>query len=137
MTEPLSSQIERVAVALDPMLPPGVSRVEAAQAIIDALHAPPSGAELISAERVRQIVSEGHTPEHDQTHQDGSLAAAGVAYATTAIVQLWRPDLPTGEVPKSWPFDPEEWKPQDAVRNLVRAGALIAAEIDRSRGNHG
>jgi hypothetical protein len=32
----------------------------------------------------------------------------------------------------SWPWDAEWWKPSpDSVRNLVKAGALIAAEIDR------
>jgi len=32
----------------------------------------------------------------------------------------------------SWPWDEEWWKPDnDAVRNLAKAGALIAAEIDR------
>lgn len=32
----------------------------------------------------------------------------------------------------SWPWDEEWWKPsEDPVRNLVKAGALIAAEIDR------
>jgi hypothetical protein len=30
-----------------------------------------------------------------------------------------------------WPWSFEWWKPKDRIRNLVRAGALIAAEIDR------
>lgn len=31
-----------------------------------------------------------------------------------------------------WPFNRKEWKPSsDPIRNLVKAGALIAAEIDR------
>lgn len=32
----------------------------------------------------------------------------------------------------AWPFDAPSWKPsEDPIKNLVRAGALIAAEIDR------
>lgn len=32
----------------------------------------------------------------------------------------------------SWPFDASWWKPSnDPIRNLIKAGALIAAEIDR------
>jgi len=36
-------------------------------------------------------------------------------------------------VPKEWPasWAIEYWKPKDRQRDLVRAGALIAAEIDR------
>lgn len=31
-----------------------------------------------------------------------------------------------------WPWDADAWKPtQDPIRQLVKAGALIAAEIDR------
>jgi hypothetical protein len=34
--------------------------------------------------------------------------------------------------PPNWPWDAKWWKPSvDHVRNLVKAGALIAAEIDR------
>ena len=34
-------------------------------------------------------------------------------------------------VPRDWPWEPEAWKPTYPVRDLVKAGALIAAEIDR------
>jgi hypothetical protein len=41
-------------------------------------------------------------------------------------------DAPKKDVPEDWPFDPSWWKPsEDRVRDLVKAGALIAAEIDR------
>lgn len=41
---------------------------------------------------------------------------------------------PDGSVkmPDGWPFGQDWWKPSnDPIRNLVKAGALIAAEIDR------
>lgn len=89
-----------------------------------------NGAERILAERKRQIDSEGWTSEHDASHAEGVLASAGLCYAYAAI----SPDLfGVGKnVPTSWPFEVDAWKPSsDPVRNLEKAGALIAAEIDR------
>lgn len=83
-----------------------------------------NGAELIAAERQRQIDVEGWTPEHDAEHDSHEMAAAAVAYALTIhsmpVAKWW------------WPWDDEWWKPSDdPIRNLVKAGALLAAEIDR------
>jgi len=36
-----------------------------------------------------------------------------------------------GEGKIAWPWDPKWWKPKDRRRDLVRAAALIIAEIDR------
>ncbi len=87
-----------------------------------------TGAELIAAERQRQIDVEGWTPEHDDKHHQGEMADAAACYALRSYEPV-RGD----EKPKSmWPWAPEWWKPSDdPVRNLVKAGALIAAEIDR------
>ena len=42
------------------------------------------------------------------------------------------PDLYRSEAcPDDWPWSDKWWKPKDKIRDLVRAGALIAAEIDR------
>ena len=82
-----------------------------------------AGIALIAAERQRQVESEGWTAEHDDEHSDGSLARAGACYA------MVRPNM---EIPFYWPWDPSWWKPSpDPIRNLAKAGALIAAEIDR------
>ena len=88
------------------------------------------GAALIAAERERQVTAEGWTPEHDDHHPDGSIAMAGAAYAlvATSAFQDLDPDAAYG----LWPWHVSWWKPSDdPVKNLVRAGALIAAEIDR------
>lgn len=94
-----------------------------------------NGAELIAQERERQIAEEGWTPEHDDEHSAGELALAGAIYAWPAP----RPLL----VKKAWPWDRKWWKPEGElnmdkarrcelrVKELVKAGALIAAEIDR------
>jgi len=89
----------------------------------------PSGAERIAVERRGQIEAEGWTPEHDDQHDDGEIAAAAVCYAVPPDLRDTRP----GTIPDLWPFEDSSWEPtpDDRVRELVKAGALIAAEIDR------
>jgi hypothetical protein len=87
-----------------------------------------TGVELIAQERLRQISVEGWTPEHDDKHDDFELSAAGQCYVVAAV-QL---DPANVHPPFSWPWEKSWWKPSpDPIRNLVKAGALIAAEIDR------
>ena len=96
-----------------------------------------SGVELIADERIRQQTEEGWTPEHDDEHRLGELSMAGSAYAdvASAMVRGASPEEFPAEMMLSegdWPWDEEWWKPSpDPIRNLVKAGALIAAEIDR------
>lgn len=95
------------------------------------------GITLISDERRRQLNVEGFSAEHDDTHTQGELAAAAVSYAMTAVDEML-PKLPEGAKlppPPTWPFAKKDWKPTDKIRNLVKAGALIAAEIDRLQRN--
>lgn len=86
-----------------------------------------TGARLIAAERQRQISQEGWTPEHDDEHQRHELIVAAMAYANGSLFES------AGSVPPDyWPWDEVSWKPSDdPIRNLTKAGALIAAEIDR------
>jgi hypothetical protein len=94
-----------------------------------------TGIELIAAERQRQVEKEGWTAQHDYQHFHGELAMAAVCYATPdklrKVVKKWKAICEI--VPKRWPWEHEMWKPtpDDRVRELVKAGALIAAEIDR------
>lgn len=88
------------------------------------------GVEIIHAERQRQVQQEGRTPEHDDEHSRGEMAIAAACYAlegTDAWVS-YPDDDPAGS---GWPWGQRWWKPKDKLRNLARAGALIAAEIDR------
>lgn len=82
------------------------------------------GADLIKAERHRQIEQEGWTAAHDDGHAN-DLVLAAIAYSYEGI----RTGHPMALA--IWPWDEEWWKPTDRVRSLVKAGALIAAEIDR------
>lgn len=100
------------------------ARAEPAQAWADVI-----------AERRRQIEVEGWTPEHDDVHDDGELALAAVCYALPDW-QRHRIEILTalGHVPlwqKLWPWNREWWKPKSIRSDLVKAGALILAEIER------
>lgn len=92
----------------------------ATQAAIDVL-----------AERKRQIEVEGWTPEHDAQHDAGQLAEAAACYAI-ASADPEGSATPLESLSGPWPWDREWWKPSDDPRrNLVKAGALILAEIER------
>lgn len=92
-----------------------------------------NGAERIAAERRRQVEVEGYDAEHDRGHAD-ELAKAGACYAAHEHMPFrimtgdgWAKTVPTG-----WPWDGTYWRPtpDDRIRELVKAGALIAAAID-------
>lgn len=84
------------------------------------------GSELI-AERVRQADEEGFTPERDIGCQYGktlNLAKAAAAYAISAAA------LPGKKFTDwLWPWTAEWFKPRTPREDLVRAGALIIAQI--------
>ncbi|HEI8998088.1 TPA: ead/Ea22-like family protein [Citrobacter koseri] len=80
----------------------------------------------VIAERQRQQSVEGWTPEHDDEHGNGELAMAAVCYINeTGTVNR------NGGKPWGWPWDASWWKPTNPRRDLVKAGALILAEIER------
>lgn len=94
---------------------------------------PGGGVALIAAERQRQMAVEGWTPEHDSEHAAGELAVAAACYAAPEVCNS---DGETGTRPRMailahWPWALSWWKPGDRIRELTKAGALIAAEIDR------
>ena len=98
-----------------------------------------NGAKLIAAERKRQFDDEGWSPSHDAGHVFSELNRAAQCYAEAArevtcgtAMQLVK------RIPDAWPWEPCWWKPSDdPVRNLVKAGALLAAEIDRLQAKDG
>lgn len=84
----------------------------------------------VLAERRRQIEVEGWTPEHDDEYDAGELSDAAGCYALVAsIPEEHRPR----SVPRFWPLQwrVNWWKPTTQRRDLVKAGALILAEIER------
>lgn len=77
------------------------------------------GAARISHERARQQIEEGYGADHDREHTNGELVEAAIAYATLDESR--------------WPWSRHLLKLEsnNHARNLAKAGALIAAEIDR------
>jgi hypothetical protein len=94
------------------------------------------GARLIAAERERQLTQEGWNQERDtKKHPHGELAMAAACYIYD---YMSRPNQRNtayyhNEALVYWPWAWKWWKPTPNVpiRQLVKAGALIAAEIDR------
>lgn len=76
--------------------------------------------DAIAAEREKQIKQ--WTDERDDDLKGGQLARAAICYASTVTKQM---------LPGMWPFDGTAWHPEDPRKNLVKAGALIVAEIER------
>jgi hypothetical protein len=110
-----------------------------------------NGIELITKERKRQIEKEGWTAEHDDEYELGELASVAVCYASP-----YRPYVLDKQgdniyfkdaYPLVWDSEWDKRKrhkfgdgivienkslpTNQRIRNLVKAGALIAAEIDR------
>jgi hypothetical protein len=73
-------------------------------------------------ERSRQVKSEGWSLSHDDAHEGGELALAAACYAAHHIYP---------NILNIWSWSPEWWKPAEPRRNLVKAGALILADIER------
>ena len=113
-----SRNIDEIADAVIRVLP-AAPTAPAAQALTDA-------ARDVLAERHRQVSVEGWTPEHDDAHRDCQLAAAAATYAMCEQPEQLRV---CGVV--AWPWPLHWWKPTNYRRNLVKAGALVLAEIER------
>lgn len=94
-----------------------------------------NGAARIASERIRQRRDHGYDALHDKGEAD-ALARAGAIYAMPE--GIWRPttnrleEAGSFQVPVGWPWMAEFWhpSPDDRVRELEKAGALIAAAID-------
>ena len=85
-----------------------------------------TGSRLIQEERRRQQDVEGWGAGHDANHRDGEMAYAAMCYASPCAAHEAQ------GLPARWPWDSMWWKPsRNPVKNLIKAGALIAAEIDR------
>lgn len=80
----------------------------------------------VAVERLRQVHEEGFTAEHDDQYDSPQLACAAACYA--AFTKAY----PAGDPVEYWPWDKSWWKPStDQRKNLVKAAALLIAEIER------
>ena len=79
--------------------------------------------EAINKERMRQITAEGYFTSRDDEWTKGELGMAAAVYA-----------MPPDERDMSiWPFGEKAYRPHQTnrVREIVKAAALIVAEIER------
>jgi hypothetical protein len=105
------------------------------------------GIALIEAERRRQISAEGWDAEHDNRHDAGEMALAASCYASPTLLYEMKPNYANQIVfVDPWPWEDCWDKRQrdgnvimpnsfcttkERIRQLSKAGALIAAELDR------
>jgi hypothetical protein len=92
-----------------------------------------SGIELIAAERQRQLEVEDWNAQHDDCHDEGEMAQAAICYATPESDRKYHNNYLKPAYLKGWPWEMTQWKPSpdNRIKELTKAGALIAAEIDR------
>lgn len=106
-----------------------------------------TGDQLIAAERQRQMDQEGYFAADDDRWTKGELAWAAACYA--APDRIYRQNLFAGRIAfdDPWPWrsildkrprpslgnyvEPEKATRDQRISLLVKAGALIAAELDR------
>lgn len=88
----------------------------------------------VAAERMRQITDEGYTQSHDALYTRQPLISAALCYAEHSLLngnRLTEAYRLTEPNPYNWPWNACHWKPTTPRRDLVKAAALIIAEIDR------
>lgn len=109
-----------------------------------------TGIELIADERKRQIEQEGYTAAHDSQHEDSELIKAALAYLTPGDDSTseynggtfgnyywpWEDGFKVETTKAVWANAKEHELmrvtfPHPSLKDLVKAGALIAAAIDR------
>ena len=87
----------------------------------------------VLVERRRQVEKEGWSPEHDDEHACDEIAALACFYAMPPAARQWDatssgygPTFGQAILPDDWGY-----KASDRRSELVKAGALILAEIER------
>lgn len=118
-----------------------LSLEEAVEKLLARLRDPGPGVARIAQERKRQTDTLGYSVDHDdEEHADGSLALAAVCYASPVPLAqvIYRDQSTVYQEPRpDWMerlvrLDPSvSHDRSERIVRLTKAGALIAAEIDR------
>lgn len=85
------------------------------------------GVELIAEARKHQVVDEGFDAARDAQYTNNQLLTASECYIKNVKNGGFQQSHPS----IGWPWGAEWWKPGVPIQDLAKAGALIAAEIDR------
>lgn len=96
-----------------------------------------TGIDLIAIERKRQIEELGFDYTNDELYAKNQLSDAAICYAMTAETRDLESEEGVSLNLAIWPWDDKYWKPtpEDRIKELVKAGALIAAQIDYLQNN--
>lgn len=107
-----------------------------------------TGIELIAEERQRQIEVEGYSKEHDSQHNVSEFISAARTYIDAAMLTTKSEEIGNSSeasmswhkhnepfewkyLKLGWPWEEASFKPTTSLKDLIKAGALIAAAIDR------
>ena len=134
-------------LAISDLAPPEIAaRIRRAADQLAGFACPSSGAMRIVAERVRHVREEGFHALADDAYKSQHLAMAAACYALPVISATRAVAILHDRSPEGWPWPRVAWKPghvqhigdsflsmaiPDRIRELEKAGALCAAEIDR------
>lgn len=105
------------------------------------------GIDLIAEERQRQI-NKGYDANHDSQHDFRELTNAARTYIDAAILTAKSKEIGNSDeasiswhehnepfewkhLKLGWPWEENSFKPTTPLEDLIKAGALIAAAIDR------
>jgi hypothetical protein len=111
-----------------------LKRIAATPMQIIAVPADTAAVTDVLAERRRQIEAEGYNPEHDDEHVNDEIAALACYYAMPPAARDWDATSTGYSNTLGEAILPARWAvpdPCDRRRELVKAGALILAEIER------
>lgn len=101
-----------------------------------------NGTQLIARERAEQLITHGYDISHDVQNYGIGNGAGQDNLLAAAICYLMKESNPDRLLPRFWPFAPKFWKPkclrgepetwtrENRIKELAKAGALIAAQID-------
>lgn len=80
--------------------------------------------DLVKEEREKQINKYGYTAVHDRQHHNKAVLYGALAYLNSVIYS-------SNVGIEDWPFKEESFNPEGDIKNLVKAAAMIIAEIDK------
>lgn len=91
----------------------------------------------VLAERERQKNIKGYSTDHDDAYEQNELVRAASGYVDHVVGRSWvfedfGPEAyQDDDAPEFWPWADGFWNPKSPREDLVRATAILIAEIER------
>jgi hypothetical protein len=135
---PVDSELPEIEESFDPLV---TDRMPSLPPLYDPRKT--KAFEDVVAERLRQVHALGWSLEHDDEHSDESIAKAAACYAMppSSRKMVTRSTAPFGvapdrgdvtyQQPAQWPWGRGSYKPGPRRDELVKATAMMLAEIER------